>query len=265
VYSATSTGGDIRASYNYDEYLSHLWKYTLSQTHVGDVQTGASIYIQEEAGTTTLSSIGQTLLYDRRDSRIKPTSGYYLRFGTEFAGVGGTEEFVKTSAGAGQYFKLSREGDWVLSLSTQANIINGYGGREIRINERFFLGGDTMRGFKIAGISPRDFQSGDALGGTWDATATAEVRVPLGLPKEFGVQGLLFADMGTVGQTDNSATLSTPKGDFIQQSSSPRAAIGAGVIWQSPMGPINIDLGYPVMRQSYDKIQIFRLNFGQRF
>jgi len=79
------------------------------------------------------------------------------------------------------------------------------------------------------------------------------------------VQGLLFADMGTVGQTDSSTNLATPKGDFIQQSSSPRAAVGAGVIWQSPMGPINIDLGYPVMRQSYDKIQIFRLNFGQRF
>ncbi len=265
VYSATSTGGDIRASYNYDEYLSHLWKYTLSQTHVGDVQTGASIYIQEEAGTTTLSSIGQTLLYDRRDSRIKPTSGYYLRFGTEVAGLGGTEDFVKTSAGAGTYFKLSHDGDWVLSLSTQANTINAIGGNQIRINERYFLGGDTMRGFKIAGISPRDFQSGDALGGVWDATATAEVRVPLGLPKEFGVQGLLFADMGTVGQTDNSVSVTVPKGDFIQQSSAPRAAIGAGVIWQSPMGPINIDLGYPVMRQSYDKIQIFRLNFGQRF
>lgn len=263
VYSATSTGGDIRASYNYDEYLSHLWKYTLSQTKVGDIQTGASVYIQEEEGTTTLSSIGQTLLYDRRDSRIQPTSGYYLRFGTEIAGVGGTEDFVRLSSGAGTYFKLSHDADWVLSLSIQANEIVPLEGKNIRINERYFLGGDTMRGFKVAGISPRDFQSGDALGGLWDGVATAEIRVPLGLPKEFGVQGMLFTDVGTVGGSDKSVVSSSA--DPIQQSSSPRAASGFGVIWKSPMGPINIDIAYPWLRQSYDKVQFFRLNFGQRF
>ncbi len=263
VYSAQSIGGDVRATYNYDEYLSHLWKYTLSQTRVGDIQEGASVYIQEEAGTTTLSSIGQTLLYDRRDSRIQPTSGYYLRFGTEFAGVGGTEDFVRVSSGAGTYFKLDHAADWVLTLSVQGNELFPLEGKDIRINERYFLGGDTMRGFKVGGISPRDYESQDALGGLWDATATAEIRVPLGLPKEFGVQGLLFTDIGTVGGTDKSVvgTLADP----IQQSSAPRAASGFGVIWKSPMGPINIDLAYPWMRESYDKVQIFRLNFGQRF
>jgi outer membrane protein insertion porin family len=263
VYSAQSIGGDIRATYNYDEYLSHLWKYTLSQTRVGDVQTGASVYIQQEEGTTTLSSIGQTLLYDRRDSRIQPTSGYYLRFGTEFAGVGGTEDFIRTSAGAGTYFKLSHDGDWVLSLSTQGTDITALEGKDIRINERLFLGGDTMRGFKVAGISPRDYQTQDALGGLWSATATAEIRVPLGLPKEFGVQGVLFTDAGTVGNSDKSVV--GTKDDPIQQSNSIRMASGFGVIWKSPMGPINIDIAYPIMRESYDKVQFFRLNFGQRF
>ncbi len=263
VYSAQSLGGDIRFAYNYDEYLSHLWKYTYSQTNVGDIQPGASTYIQEEAGTTTLSSIGQTLLYDRRDSRIKPTSGYYLRGGTEYAGVGGTENFLRSTVGAGTYFKLSRDAEWVLSLSAQANDILPFGSRDIRINERVFLGGDNMRGFKIAGISPRDYQTQDALGALWDATGTAEIRVPLGLPKEFGVQGMFFTDVGTVGGLDKS--IIGTKDDPIQNSSSPRMAAGFGVIWQSPMGPINIDLAYPIMRQDYDKIQIFRLNFGQRF
>ena len=266
VYSATSTGGDIRASYNYDEYLSQLWKYTLSETKVGDVQTGASIYIQEESGTTILSSIGQTLLYDRRDSRIQPTGGYYMRLGTEFAGVGGTENFVRTSIGAGTYFKLDRAADWVLSFSASANDIEALGNRDIRINERFFLGGDSMRGFKIAGISPRDLQTQDAIGGLWQATANVELRVPLGLPKEFGVTGTLFTDIGSVGGTDKSVTSTTlPAGDFIQQSSSPRMASGFGIIWKSPMGPIDIDLAYPIIKESFDKVQFFRLNFGQRF
>ena len=60
-------------------------------------------------------------------------------------------------------------------------------------------------------------------------------------------------------------SLVSTKDDPIQSSSTPRVAAGFGVIWQSPMGPINIDLAYPLVRQEYDKIQIFRLNFGQRF
>ena len=271
VYDANTTGGDVRFGFAYDEYLSQLWKYTASVTDISNVQTGASIYIEEEAGNHSLSSIGQTLLYDRRDSRIQTTSGYYLRFGTEYAGLGGTEYFLRSNVGAGQYFKLSRDGGWVLSVTGSLSDILPVENKSVLINQRFFLGGDTMRGFKVAGISPRDYVTQDALGGLWQAIASAELKVPLGLPKEFGVQGLLFADVGTVGQTDKSVTSlaatqsSNGQTSFVQQSSSPRVSAGAGVIWKSPMGPINIDLGMPIVRQSYDKIQIFRLNFGQRF
>jgi outer membrane protein insertion porin family len=240
-----------------------LWKYTASITSVNDVQPGASIYIQQEEGTTTKSSISQTLLYDHRDSRIQPTSGYYLRLGTEYAGVGGSEHFARTSAGAGQYFSLSRDNGWILSFTVSATDILSVNGDQIRINERNFLGGDSMRGFKVAGISPRDYQTQDALGGLWDAVGSAEIKVPLGLPKEFGVQGLIFTDVGTIGQTDKSVIETATS--HVQQSVAPRVASGVGIIWKSPMGPINIDLGYPVVRESYDKVQIFRLNFGQRF
>jgi outer membrane protein insertion porin family len=271
VYDANTTGGDIRFGYAYDEYLSQLWKYTASVTNITNIQEGASIYIQEEAGTHALSSIGQTLLYDRRDSRIQTTSGYYLRLGTEYAGLGGDQYFIRTNIGAGQFFKLSHDGNWVLSLTASLSDIEPVGGKSILINQRFFLGGDTMRGFKVAGISPRDYVTQDALGGLWQAIGSAELKVPLGLPKEFGVQGLLFTDVGTVGQTDKSVSaLATTQNfngqtSFVQQSSAPRVSAGAGVIWKSPMGPINIDIGMPIVRQSYDKIQIFRLNFGQRF
>jgi outer membrane protein insertion porin family len=272
VYAASTIGGDVRMGFNYDEYLSQLWKYTFSATNVHDIQPGASVYIQQEAGTTTVSSIGQNLVYDRRDSRIQPTKGYFLRFGTDFAGLGGTEQFVRSSVGAGQYFKLSRDDNWILSFIASASDINSVGNQTIRINERFFLGGDTMRGFKVGGISPRDQYTGDALGALWEATGSIELKVPLGLPKEFGVQGLLFSDIGTVGHTDKSAsaiaqasTLSNGQPSYIQQAVTPRASAGAGIVWKSPMGPININVAMPIKREPFDKIQIFRLNFGQKF
>jgi outer membrane protein insertion porin family len=227
------------------------------------VQPGASEYIFDEEGVTTLSSLGHTLLYDRRDSRITPSEGYYLRLGNEFAGLGGTEHFVRNSFGAGKYFKLTDEPDgMVLALTSNFGYMFGVGDHAIRINERYYLGGETMRGFKIAGISPRDFETQDALGGLWEAEGSAEIKVPLGLPKEFGIQGKLFTDIGDVGPTDASVAKS---GVTVQQSTSPRVSVGTGVVWKSPMGPINVDIGYPIVRESFDKMQIFRLNFGTRF
>ncbi|HIJ38926.1 MAG TPA: BamA/TamA family outer membrane protein, partial [Rhodospirillaceae bacterium] len=258
VYAVDTLGFDLRSGYYYNEYLSHTWKYTASMTNVHDVQPGASIYIVQQQGITSLSSISHTLLFDRRDSKVDPTSGYYLRGGNEIAGLGGSEHFLRNSAGAGQYFKVGEES--VLMLSTSGGYMFSTDGSPIRINERYYLGGDTLRGFRDAGVSPRDPGTDDALGGLWEATATAEMKFPLGLPKELGVQGKLFADVGTVGPTDPSIPKSS-----VTETSAPRASVGTGVVWRSPMGPINVDLGIPVMKQLHDQTQVFRLNFGTRF
>ncbi len=267
VYSATTSGFDLRMGYYYTEHLSQQWKYTASVTDVNNIQPGASVYITDQAGWSTLSSIGQTLFYDRRDSKVDPTTGYYLRFGNELAGVGGTEHFLRTNASLGRYFRLGEQ--TVLQLSGTGGYIYDTGNQPIRINELYYLGGDIMRGFFDAGISPRDANTNDALGALWQAVGTAEVRFPLGLPKELGVQGKLFTDIGTVGHTDPgvSKTINPLNNEpvVVAQSSAPRLSVGTGVVWRSPMGPINIDLGVPILRQPRDETQFFRLNFGTRF
>lgn len=258
VYSASTYGADLRTGYYYNEYLSHSWKYTASVTDVSNVDPSASIYILDQAGTTTMSSLGHSVLYDRRDSKIDPTSGYYLRFGNEVAGLGGSEHFMRNSAGAGQYFKLAE--NTIMLVAMNGGEMFSINGSPIRINQRFYLGGDSFRGFRDAGVSPRDPTTRDALGALWQATATAEVKFPLGLPKELGVQGKMFSDVGTIGPTDSSVP-----SDKVLQSSKPRMTVGSGIVWKSPMGPINIDLGLPIMKQSGDQTQVFRLNFGTRF
>lgn len=258
TYSVRTYGFDLRTGWAYNEYLSHAWKYTASVTDVYDIESGSSQYIYQQQGWSTLSSVGHTLLYDRRDSKIDPTSGYYVRGGNEFAGVGGSERFVRNSFGAGQYFKLGDQS--TLLVSVTGGEMFAWDGSEIRINQRYYLGGDTLRGFRDAGVSPRDASTNDAIGGMWEAVQTTEARFPLGLPKELAVQGKLFVDVGTIGPTDPNIAKSG-----VNESSGPRASVGTGVVWRSPMGPINIDLGVPVIRQSHDQMQIFRLNFGTRF
>ena len=256
-YDTSSLGGDLRMGYYYNEYLRHDWRYTASVTEITNVDS-TSIYVLDQQGTTTLSMISHGLTWDHRDSRVDPTRGYFVKFGNDFAGAGGGNHFVRTTTSAGQFFPLWDES--VLSLSATAGTIQGFDGDNVRINQRFYLGGDSLRGFKDAGVSPRDRNTGDALGGMWDTTASAEMTFPIGFPKELGVKGKLFTDIGTIGPTASNVDKSS-----IYESQSLRMSIGTGIVWKSPMGPINVDLGFPIMSDSHDVDQIFRLNFGTWF
>ena len=82
---------------------------------------------------------------------------------------------------------------------------------------------------------------------------------PLGLPSEFGMKGKIFADAGFVGKPDNFDA------STMWYSSKMRASIGIGLLWSSPLGPINIDFAIPVLKEDFDKTEYFRLHFDTGF
>ncbi|MDO8606256.1 MAG: outer membrane protein assembly factor BamA [Phaeospirillum sp.] len=254
-YNANTLGGDIRVGYQITEPLRQDWRYTLKQDTVKGVNS-SSPYVLDQIGAHVTSSIMQMVTYDLRDSRIEPTEGYFIRGSTEFAGLGGDTRYLRGVANGGQYFTLMDQ--VILGLTGSGTYIYGLGER-VRITDRVYAGGDNLRGFATGGVSPRDKNTGDAIGGVWMTTGSAQVKFPIGLPEEFGVLGEAFTDVGTVGPTDV-ANLGG-----VDQSSSLRAAVGFGVSWKSPMGPIAVDLGFPIMKESFDKTEMFKFNFGTKF
>ncbi|WP_448968405.1 BamA/TamA family outer membrane protein, partial [Klebsiella pneumoniae] len=80
----------------------------------------------------------------------------------------------------------------------------------------------------------------------------------LGLPNELGILGRTFVDGGMLFGVDGQTTT-------IEDTKTYRMSVGAGISWKSPFGPIAIDLGYPVMKESFDKKELFRFTFGTRF
>lgn len=256
-YSYTSYGATTRFGWNYTDALRQTVRYTLRRDDVNDIDSDASIYIKEQEGQTTVSLIGQDISYDKRDSKINPTQGYYLNLGTDYAGIGGDTKFFRVTATAIQYFSLAD--DVVLSLRGDGGHIWGTGGKDVRINNRFFLGDYSLRGFEYGGVGARDRATDDALGGNWYVTASTELVFPLGLPREIGIKGKTFVDAGLIGKPDGYDA------KYMDYSSGVRVAAGVGILWQSPMGMINLDFALPVVKESYDKTQIFRLNFGKGF
>ena len=256
-YKAKTTGGALRSGWDYSERVRQTVKYTLQQDNVTDIDNDASIYIKEQEGKNVVSMIGQVLSYDTRDNIFNPTEGFYTSLGLDLAGIGGDTRFVRVNANAAKYFEVMDQ--WVLSVSAGAGYIYGLN-QEVRINNRYYLGGSTLRGFDVAGVGARDKATGDSLGGDWRLTASTQLMFPLGLPSEFGIKGKVFMDAGMLGKPDGHYAK-----DTIDYNNTPRVSVGTGILWQSPMGPINIDLGFPIVKEDYDETEVFRLNFGTGF
>jgi outer membrane protein insertion porin family len=262
-YSEQRYGVVLRSGYEFNERVRQSWAYSLVNRDIFDVGPGASRFIREQAGETLLSQIGTTLAYDVRDSRIEPRSGYVLRIGTDVAGLGGDVSYVRLRGDTAVYFPLERvlgDRDYVLVLQAGAGLLEPWGARDERIIDRFFLGGDNLRGFALAGVGPRDLASStqDPLGGRLIWTQTTELRFPLPLPSELGLLGRAFVDVGSLSETPVT-------GPGVVDDADPRVGMGVGLSWRTPVGLINIDIAQAVVKKSYDQTQLVRFGFGTRF
>ncbi|MBE6446295.1 MAG: outer membrane protein assembly factor BamA [Alphaproteobacteria bacterium] len=256
-YEYETTGGTVRLGWDYTDYLRNSVYYTLRQDDITDIDSDAALAIKEQKGKTNVSLFGQDLIFDKRDSRIDPTTGYYLSLGAEIAGLGGDSKYYRVNATAIRYFSVVE--DVVFSVRGDAGRVWGWGGQKVRINDRYFLGDSSLRGFEYGGVSARDIASDDALGGNWYTSASAELTFPMGLPKEMGIKGKLFTDAGYISKPDNYDPETTYYSNKI------RVGVGTGILWASPMGIINLDFTYPLVKEKFDKTRVFRLNFGKGF
>ncbi|MDP3368631.1 MAG: outer membrane protein assembly factor BamA [Brevundimonas sp.] len=276
-YDYRSTGGGVRVSYPLNGYTLFSTRYFLKSDEIIVPQGycgagGGANALCDQVGSFLNSSAGYTLLVDRRNDPIRPTRGWSGSLRQDFAGVGGDVNYIKTEADVSAYWGISP--NWVVTATASTGYISGWGGDPIRINDRFFKGGNSFRGFETAGIGPRDITPGtnnDALGGNFYAIGTLELTVPNGLPDEYGIRTSLFTDVGTLGMLDRRYTI-IPTGSnagmpnpFIVDELELRASAGVSIHWRSPMGPIRFDLSHILGKQEYDKTETFRFSTSTQF
>jgi outer membrane protein insertion porin family len=250
-------GGSLRGGFNITEELRNVVRYTLENRDITDVGSDASLLVRSEEGATLRSGVSNELTYDTRDSRFDPREGFITSLRNEFFGLGGDVSFVRTSASAGYYYTVFE--DYTISVRGSGGTMMGVG-EDTRISDRFFKGGGQPRGFEFGGIGPRDANTNDALGGKHFYTGTVEVSYPLDLPFELDIRGRLFTDVGAAwGIDDNSIPVS------VDDSSAPRVTVGTGISWNSPFGPLVVDLGFALVKEDFDETEIFSFSFGTQF
>jgi len=268
AYNERRTGGALRLGYEFNEHLRQALTYTLVARNVYNVRDGASIYVLNQQGSSLLSQVGQTLSLDYRDSRTDPHSGFLIRLGTDFAGLGGTARYVRSKLDGTYFIPLERftgDADWGIALSAGGGYLAQLG-RQEKIIDRFFLGGDNLRGFQSGGAGPHAVGTGtvDSIGGRLLYTQSTELRFPLPISADLGLSGRAFVDIGSLSQVTKITSIAGVA-TTVTDDASPRVGAGVGVSWKTPFGLINIDLAQAVVKRRYDQTQFFRFGFGTRF
>ncbi len=273
-YSSLTTGGGIDLGFPVTENLSFRVGYNIEQQEI-DVAgwtpplgpgnpCPVSTAICSSAGDVLISSASYSLIYDSIDDKRNPREGIYTRFNQKFAGIGGDVNYLRSEARASYYRTLLVDHDIIGFLKVQGAHIVGLSGDSVRLTDSLFRGGESVRGFKSSGFGPRDSTTGDALGGTIFFGGTAEIQFPIPiLPREIGIKGAVFADAGTLYDTE-AASNGVPAANILD-SNSVRSSVGGSILWASPLGPIRADYAYILSSESYDREQAFRIGGQSKF
>jgi outer membrane protein insertion porin family len=233
-----------------------------------DGEASLPIRVELSRGPATVSLVGYSLSYNTLDNNKLPTKGLYAELKQDIAGIGGNVNFIRTTADTRTYYELLP--DIVSVLHLQGGVMNGWGGKDLRMLDNFQMGPNLVRGFAPSGIGPRDVTPGttnDALGGTMFWGASLEAQMPLYfLPKEIGIKLAAFADAGSLWNYQSETSWAVT-GETLQvaDDKTVRSSVGMGFIWDSPLGPLRFDFAYALTKASYDHTQFFRFSGGTKF
>ena len=263
VYNTRNIGFTTGIGFPLGELSGVDLRLRVSEDRISDY-SGDSPIIQGEVdqGALLTVSLGYSYEYDTRISGLNPKGGVLLRFGQDFAGLGGDTKYVETTALALAETRIMNEEVAVRAIF-EGGAITSFGDSSSRVTERSF-GNGKIRGFEGNGLGPRDTAatSNDALGGDLFAVARFEADFPLGLPEEYGITGGAFLDVGSVWSLENTSGFG---GSTVDDSFQPRAAVGFSIFWNTPIGPLRFNFSKALVKEDYDKEQSFELTISSNF
>ena len=228
----------------------------------------ASLPVKQAAleGPAWVSVVGSTINYNTLDNLHSPTSGVSSTLNQDLAGLGGDVKFLRTTEDFRAYQPVA--GDVVGMVRGQGGYIVPWGGQSVRLADSFFGGPQLVRGFAPNGFGPRDLTPGttmDNVGGRqyWATSAELQTPAPL-IPASSGLKLGFFTDMGSAwGFHGTGSTPALSQSLQVADTSTIRSSFGAGLIWDSPFGPIRADYAIPVSKTSYDLTQRFNFSAGR--
>lgn len=233
AYDEERTGGNIRLGKQFGDRLSMGVSYKFEEVVIENFEDDVSAALLAEAGTNAVSMLGFNASIDHRDSVFSPTKGFSASSSVDFAGglLGGDKDFYRLQANGSYFIPMTFKS--VLEFRLRGGIVDAYGeSNSVPIFERFFAGGaKSIRGYEERKVGPQDAVTTDPIGGEALLVANVEYTIPI---IDF-VKIAAFFDAGNVWADAKDFAA----GEF-------KSGVGMGARVKTPIGPINLDYGYPL-------------------
>jgi outer membrane protein insertion porin family len=239
-----------------DSNLSVAYRYEADEVVLTSTSNSVSPLIRADVGNKNKSAVILSYNIDKTNSVVNPTAGFDFRITQELNGLGGNISYSKTRLDLKTYRTLFRD-DIILSSELSSGTIVG---SDASISNRFFLGGDSLKGFRNQGVGPVDSSYNNApLGGKYFTSLSLEASFPIGVPEEYGIFGGLFVDTGSLWGLDNTDT------GRVDDSPNIRSAMGVSIFWDTVIGPLRFNWSRPIKKEIYDVTENFRFTVDTRF
>ncbi len=230
-----------------------FFRYNFEQVRVFDLDLNPSD-LEREDRPVRLGKLSATYYRDSRNSVFDPDDGQFMSVDAQIASaaLGGNSRFIRFFAEYQRYDKLPKVPRLTYAFAAKLGSARPYGeSSDIPISERFFSGGArTLRGFGFEQAGPRDPVTNQPVGGNVLIVVNNELRFPI--TRRIG--GQVFSDTGNVFRNWEKVRFSR-----ITQT------LGAGLRFETPVGPIRVDAGYLVKGPSNVKPYAIHVSFGLAF
>jgi len=266
TFASKREEGSVQLSQEFSKSLTGLFRFSYRRVSVSNVVIPV-LLVPQLLQPVRLGILSASFVQDRRDNPADPHRGIYntVDFGVTGKFFGSQRSFGRVLLRNATYYKLTR--NVVLARQTQFGVIRPFSApsgvseqESVPLPERFFGGGaDSLRAFPYNQAGPRDTgaplvpggpasqPTGFPLGGNALFFNNVELRFPF---IGENIQGVVFHDLGNVYSSLSNMSFKFHQKN-LQDFDYAVHAVGFGVRYKTPIGPIRGDLAYSINPPSF--------------
>jgi outer membrane protein insertion porin family len=272
TFTSERLEGSVQLQQTYSRVSQFLYRFTYRRVKASNVVV-SSDQIPIFSAPVRVGIPSFTYIRDKRDNIIDAHNGNFTTFDVGVASkyFGSETNFGRFLVQNSTYHPFKRKTvsgettSWVFARNTRIGMAEPFANSVIPLPERFLAGGaSSLRGFALNQAGPRDLATGSPLGGNAVFINSLELRTPPVLLPFVGnnLGFVFFNDTGNV--FENVTQMGKGLFRFYQPRETECAtdptqcnfaymsnAVGAGIRYRTPIGPVRVDLGYTLNPTKY--------------
>lgn len=260
-FDRDALGGELNLGRHFFDNSSATLGYRIETVKVDNFSPIVPQFFQQDTSGVTSSAIF-ALERDTRNNRLAATRGSYNQVVLEYAGLGGTNNFLRVNGNSRWFLPVPFPKNSVFKTNFRLGYIKSFeSGQPVPLFERYFTGGvNSLRGFVPRSIGPKvqiptgttDGDQTFVYGGDKLLVFNMEYEFPIYDPAN--IRGVLFIDAGNAYAEDQDLNPLKVRTDW-----------GFGLRWVSPFGPLRFEWGLPFKRQPGEDKIVFNFTIGTFF